>query len=315
MLTPSEDGGLIRRCALDLGITMSEVAYIVRNGPKKYKVYTIGKRDGGRRVICQPSRDLKVIQYHILKTILSDCPVHPSAMAYERGASIRSNAEAHSGARVLIKADFEAFFPSIRVADWISYVKKRFPKWSGVDVDFTVLAMFWGMGGDKPVCLSIGAPTSPKLSNIIMYKFDEEMAVYAEDRGLKYTRYADDITISSEGYIDFAEVMGFVRGLLSRYEGPRLFINDKKTGLFSRKSALRVTGIVLPNSGGISLGRDRKRAISSMIHKWSIGEFSQDQERKLVGLLAFANDAEPEFLNRLRRKYGKDALDRLMGGS
>lgn len=307
------EGGLIKRCAENLGITSAEVAYIIHGAPKKYKVYPIDKRDGGHRIICQPSRELKAIQYYLLGSVLRECRVHPQAMAYESGTSIRMNAEAHSNARVLMKTDFQAFFPSIRVADWVRYARRNFPKWSKEDIVFTALAMFWGAGTSNPVCLSIGAPTSPKLSNILMYEFDEIMNDYAVENSLVYTRYADDITISSRGFLDFEKSMNFMRVALQKISYPNLTINDAKTGLYSKGRRLQVTGLIISNSNEVSLGRDRKRSISSMVHKWSIGVLDNDQVPKLKGLLAFAMDVEPEFVGRLREKYGAQVVKNLMG--
>src|SRR2546423_9100808 len=41
-----------------------------------------------------------------------------------------------------------------------------------------------------------GAPTSPVISNSILYKMDKQMTAFCNRRSLKYSRYADDITVS-----------------------------------------------------------------------------------------------------------------------
>ena len=58
-----ESGDLISHCASVTGLTRSEVISIARTGPKRYKIYQIDKRSGGKRTICHPSRELKALQY------------------------------------------------------------------------------------------------------------------------------------------------------------------------------------------------------------------------------------------------------------
>lgn len=305
------DSNLIRRCAIATGMTSREIIYIASTAPKRYKVYDIPKRNGGTRTICQPSRELKAVQYFFLNEILSQCQTHEAATAYEKGTSIADNAKVHANGRVVLKTDFKSFFPSIRVSDWKQFTKERFPEWSTDDVIFSSLVLFWGAGGATPVCLSIGAPTSPKVSNILMHAFDDGMSRYAASQGCVYTRYADDVTISSQGFLQFDETLGFMRELLRGLSYPKLRINDEKTGLFSRKNQLRVTGLVLSNDHRVSLGRDRKRKISSLVHKHSVGLLDEAQIKELSGLLAFAHDVEPEFIGRLRKKYGAEIVSRL----
>jgi hypothetical protein len=65
-----------------------------------------------------------------------------------------------------------------------------------------------------------GAPTSPLLANLAVRHLDERLAAFALARDLVYTRYADDITISSSsaGFTrgDAAEVVGLVQRELER---------------------------------------------------------------------------------------------------
>jgi hypothetical protein len=293
-------------------MTAREIIYIASTGPKRYKVYEIGKRKGGTRTICQPSRELKAVQYFFLENVFNDAAVHPAAMAYETGKSISLNASEHADARVILKTDFEAFFPSIRANDWKAYVGQTYPGWNNDDLTFSLLTLFWGAGTQVPTCLSIGAPTSPKLSNMLLWQFDKEMSDYANENGYRYTRYADDVTVSSRDFLDFDRTMEAMRGILRGLRYPKLKLNDGKTGLFSRKGRLQVTGLVLTNEGRVSLGRDRKRAISAMVHKHSVGSLPEHSHNELAGLLAFAQDVEPAFVGRLRRKYGIDVVSSAM---
>ena len=73
------------------------------------------------------------------------------------------------------------------------------PEWEK-DADLLDMTkiLFWGQGSTRPKCLSIGAPTSPIVSNIIMYDLDTLFVEEATRCQAVYTRYADDITISAD---------------------------------------------------------------------------------------------------------------------
>ena len=242
-------------------------------------------------------------------------PIHEAATAYKTGSSIKENASRHLSSRIILKLDFENFFPSIKVADWVAYAKAMLPSWTEQDIDFSTYVMFWGAGGYQPVCLSIGAPTSPLLSNALMYQFDGVLWNYAALNGLVYTRYADDITISSEGNLDKSAVMAEINATIALIAYPRLKLNMAKTKLASKATSRRVTGLVLTNDGALSLGRDRKRLISAMVHHALTGKADAATTAHLAGLLSFANDVEPTFVASLRRKYGDARVAALQLGT
>jgi RNA-directed DNA polymerase len=311
---PPESGeDLIRKCAKFVGLTSNEVLAIARTGPLRYKIYEIRKRSGGVRVIAQPSRELKQLQYFFLKEVLPSCAVHESAAAYVIGRSIRDNASQHSNSRVILKLDFERFFPSITVMAWRKFVEDKFPSWNKVDLAFSEHVLFFGNRIPVPMFLSIGAPTSPMISNALMYEFDCELAKYCADRGLTYTRYADDITISTNEFLDQAETIRHVISVLAALKYPRVRLNATKTHLYSKRHNRTVTGLVLANDGSVSLGRQRKREISALIHRFGVGILPAVEVPRLRGLIAFAMDAEPSFVRRLRAKYGSVLIDRILG--
>src|SRR5258708_34154662 len=105
---------LIGRCAAATGLTQSEVISIARIAPKRYKIYQIDKRSGGKRTICHPSRELKALKYVFLRDILCDVPVHSRATAYRKGSSIRDNAYKRKYGMVILKLVLSYFLNSTR---------------------------------------------------------------------------------------------------------------------------------------------------------------------------------------------------------
>lgn len=295
---------LIRDCAANLTLTVGEIMSIAKTAPKRYYVWEIPKRSGkGSRTVCHPARELKRIQYYFLNYVLCKLPIHASATAYVAGSSIKNNAKIHANSRVIMKIDFSDFFTSLKVENWRRYALEYFPEWSEEELDFSCHILFWGQGSYRPKCLAIGAPTSPLISNALMYEVDLNLSSYATTKNMNYSRYADDITFSSRGFLDYEATMSAVKIALLQARNTSVQINREKTVLASSSSTRRVTGLVITPNKKISLGRDRKRLISAMVHHAYCRSLAPADWPKLAGLLAFAADVEPEFIERLNVKY------------
>lgn len=304
---------LINECAHELALTVGELMAIAKTAPKRYYVWEIPKRSGtGCRTVCHPARELKAVQYYFLNNIVNSLPVHENATAYVSGSSIKKNAEAHVQSRVLMKLDFANFFNSLKVSNWSIYAQDHFSHWSDQELHFSARMLFWGSGTYHPKCLAIGAPTSPLLSNALMYELDVKLTAFANEAGLRYTRYADDITFSSTDFLDYGKTLEAVKGALASAKYTAVKINADKTILVSKKSMRRVTGLVITPDHKISLGRERKRLISAMVHRAFCRTLSHSELMTLSGLLAFAADAEPAFVERLFVKYEHDLIKRIM---
>ncbi|QRM27900.1 retron St85 family RNA-directed DNA polymerase [Microvirga sp. VF16] len=304
---------LLEELAINLGLGTAEIETIVETAPARYKVYDIPKRSGGTRTIAQPSRELKALQRYILSTKLVKFPVHKSAMAYLPGKNIARNAEEHLNGNILLKLDFENFFPSILVKDWESFAKKHPVQVIPVeDIKLYSKILFWGQRSRTPRCLSIGAPTSPMLSNLLLFTLDEQLDEAARKCSVNYTRYADDITVSGSTVEQVTAFEKLARKIVKSLRSPRLIFNEEKRGLYTRGQRRMVTGLIITPNGTLSIGRERKRTISAMLHKALLGELDLESTGHLKGLLGFSLANEPLFVNRMREKYGDAIVDRVL---
>ncbi len=304
---------VVHEISVATGIPIGEVLSIIVSAPKRYRVYEIDKKGGGKREIAHPARELKIIQRFMLDNFLSKFPVHRSAAAYIKGKNIYENARYHADSNYILKLDFEKFFPSIKATDWRKFIEESDNSVFSIDdIEPTLQIFFWGCGSRTPKCLSIGAPTSPAISNMMLYQLDSNIYEKAKQFEVRYTRYADDITISGssrENVLLFEKVL---RTIISEMKSPKLKFNDGKRGLYGRGQRRLVTGLLLTPGGGVSLGRDRKRMIAALLHKLSLEALDVEKMGELKGWLGFSAANEPEFLNRMRRKYGDDLLDRAL---
>lgn len=240
------------------GLNEHDVLRVLRNAPVRYKLYQIPKRRGGVRTIAQPAREVKALQRALVDGLLSRLPVHSSAMAYREGLSIGDNAAAHAKNGPILKFDFSNFFPSITAKDWHNYCARTSIFDNDHDVNLSTKILFHKSEGRAALRLAIGAPSSPCLSNVLMYDFDMLVSKLASEDYVTYTRYADDITFSARrtGYLTGIERM--LRGVLLQIKSPALKINERKTVLATPKYKRLVTGLILTNEGGFPLGVNAK---------------------------------------------------------
>ncbi|SFE87846.1 retron St85 family RNA-directed DNA polymerase [Spirosoma endophyticum] len=205
----------------------------VSNAPQSfYKIFYIPKKNGEVRTISEPLTSLKEIQSWILKEILYKCKVSSNAKAYVIGKSIRDNARFHKKQNKVLTIDIEDFFPSIKINKVIG-VFRRAGYSKAVS---TLLARLCCTDNGLPQ----GAPTSPAISNLVMYYLDMRIFGFCRKRAIRYTRYADDLTFS--GDFDDNELISFTRSILER---KNLFINNQKTRLRKRHQQQEVTGVVV----------------------------------------------------------------------
>jgi hypothetical protein len=259
------------------------------------------------RLIAQPAREIKSIQRWIVLNELARLPIHSAATAYVAGSSIKHNASLHVGNRFLLKADFSNFFPSIKANDIYLHIQKHLKHVYGDD-EIAAMCRFllWQSKPRTPLELCIGAPF---ISNTLMYEFDLAVENFVTPLDILYTRYADDLSFSTNNQNILKEVMPFLRITLRELQYPTIFINDKKTIFTSKKRRRTVTGLVLANQGYVSLGRQRKREIHAMVHRFSLKRLDAAMSQRLCGLLAFVEDVEPTFLLSLRAKYSNETID------
>lgn len=294
-------------CSAELGVSAEVVRRIASQAPHKYKSFLIEKRRSGEfRRIAQPAREVKALQRAIVHYLQDSLRIHPAATAYVSGGSVVKNARPHLGARFILKLDFSSFFESIRQPDIRRIMLQVLAGKVGDDeIDLLSRAVCWdGAGRAGPLCLCIGAPSSPFFSNVLMYEFDEQIAAESKSMDVVYTRYSDDMTFSSSGREQLLAIEQIVATCCESMRSPRLRLNDGKRALVGRGQRLWVTGVCLSVQGAPTVGRMRKRGIRAGIDAFLKGRLSAEETQKLRGEIAFASSVERGFLDQLYAWYG-----------
>jgi len=231
---PIERDMSLTQLALAIGVSPRLLTSFTHKAVNHYRFFSIGKKGGGKREIASPRFFLKTVQYWIKSYVLCHLKIHKACHAYLRGKSIISNAKPHVGKRYVANIDIENYFGSISRDHVFRLLRKNGigEKLSGTVANIVTL------DGTLPQ----GAPTSPDISNAFLLEVDEKLTKLSEIYKLKYTRYADDITISGESRSDIESVISRCNMLLGEYG---LKLKDEKTRVASNKTTQRVTGLVV----------------------------------------------------------------------
>jgi len=279
---------------------------LAKSASHRYKTYQVPKRSGGSRTIHHPAKELKAVQRWLLKRIISLLPVHEAATAYREGRNILHNAQVHANSAFVLRIDFRDFFPSLTANDLAKHLERNrglLEEWEPADTE--IFCKFVCLDG----CLTIGAVTSPALSNTLCYFLDSAILQYCQPRGVRFTRYADDLCFSTSEPRVLKEVEKKTAVILKEIEYPsRLVINEKKTCHFSRKRRRVVTGLVLTPDGRVTIGRDLKRKLRTMIYCYE--KLGPGERKYLSGMLGHCKAIEPDFINSLIHKFDLDTVQR-----
>lgn len=295
-------------------LPIKELKVMIGHAPRRYRRFEIKKATGGKRIVWQPSRSTKMLQYCLLKCFFNDFNISKACFSYRSGISspLKKNAELHKKYRFTMHLDFSHFFPSIIPINFFSSIEHAY-KISFQDEEKWIIentCFLLKQKGDYQ--LAIGAPSSPVLSNIYMKLFDNYFSDYAKDKKGKYSRYADDLWFSSnkkEECLNFKqEVQDFIK-TNECYKS--LSLNEQKTKLLSRSVPRKITGLVITENCELKVPRNIKRYTRDLIYhlthegKYTDKKTFREAKRKLQGYIAFIRDNESDYINVLVMKYSE----------
>lgn len=286
-----------------------ELTVLIATAPKRYKDHYIEKRNGrGKRLISQPTAELKFLQRLLVKHEFSQLPLHKASVAYRTGLSIKEHAAPHAAARYLLKLDFRDFFPSLkeialrhRLAIDATYSEKE--KW------ILCQLLCKRVSGEDDLRLSIGAPSSPYVSNYLMWEFDTKLTEFCEKNNAKYTRYADDLAISTSQPNVLDKIESEVRRLIKEMSYLSISLNEEKKVNVSMKNRRTLVGLRLANDGTVSIGRQKKRQLRAAMNALIRGKLLPNEVEHLRGMMAFVYAIDPKYVNKLCSENGLTSIN------
>ena len=257
------------------GVKPFQLSYYAFHIDKKlaYREFAIPRRDGRERRIEAPNPTLKYIQRLIHESLTRVYGPHPAVHGFLSERSIVTNAQNHVRRRYVLNVDLADFFPSITR-------KRIYGRLVAAPYSFhaTVANLIAALSTNVYSRLPQGSPSSPILANIVASELDSNLADLCRSLGCWYTRYADDITISTARGELSPQIARYpnARGTVQVAIGDRLLevierhgfrINDQKSRLQSYWTRQLCTGLVV-NGDRISPPRSYVRRLRSLIDHW-----------------------------------------------
>ena len=250
-----------------LGTSRRTLVYHLYNNPSKYHKFSIPKKNGGHRMIMAPNPGLKYIQRHLAVILSRIYEPNEGAHGFIENRSIVTNAEIHKNRSFIINLDIKDFFPSITFEQVVDLFKNM--PFQVSQRGATILARICCEDQQLPQ----GSPTSPVISNLICRRLDRDLIGFAEEHESKYSRYADDITISTNVsrvlpfIVDFDKSVVRVvlhEKLIQIIKENGFIVNNKKVRMQTHFTRQEVTGIIVNQR--LNVTRKSIRQVRAMFH-------------------------------------------------
>lgn len=263
-----------------------------------YRSFEIPKKSGGTRTIHAPNKDLKYVQKMLANALYSyqheyresEGMQQKVSHAFEKKRSIITNAVIHKNKQYVLNVDLENYFDSFHIGRVIGYFEKNrhfcFPHEVAVTIE--KIACYQGK-------LPQGSACSPVITNLICETLDIKLIRLAKKYRLDYTRYADDITFSTNCNNFVIEEAIFQTELAAIIKSAGFAINHKKTRLQYRDAQQKVTGLVVNKK--VNIDQEFFRETKAMAnHLYREGIFTiagkEGTLNQLEGRFAFINQID-----------------------
>lgn len=283
--------------------TLEELTRVESVADDLYREVRQPKKDGTYRTCYDAKYPLKGMQGHIQCMILKKVSYPRYLMGgladRENPRDYVRNAAIHAGARVMVNEDIAGFFPSTSdrvVFDIWKYVF-HFPP----DVART-LARLTTRRGELPQ----GAKTSSYLANLVFWALEPSFVERLQAMGFEYTRYIDDMTISSRSDKTPEELGAAITLLASMVRRYGLRFKRKKHHIAYAGQRMEVTGLVVGEKSA-GLGQTKRSNVRALVHRCevavranraAVGDPAQRRTASLVGQLSRLHPSEGNALKK-----------------
>jgi len=311
-----------------LGKPIKEIDKILSEKEKHVTRIAIPKKDGSKRIILSPSSDLKFIQKMIYWKILKRYKPSPAAHGFISRRSIVTNARLHVGSLSIGKIDIKSFFDSISIDHMknclfgnknicraCKYYERMMQgrcnpslyhnkttnfEFKCEEIKAVYIPEYCLMTEYQSLFTRIidactyegftaqGFPTSPAIANIVMRGFDQSMIKHCDEKGIVYSRYADDLAFSSKT-LDKKQLKESVYKKAIRLLWAFKFRpNYKKVIWKSRAGRMKVCGVVV--NVKTSIQKSMIKLFRAQVHHATVKfpvDTSKKDIRKLKGWASY----------------------------
>ncbi len=235
----------IKSLTLLLGINKAQLLQIAKNSNKYFQLVKQIKKDGSERDCHNIREPLKSIHKKIKGKIISNVYYPLYIQGSIKGRSNLTNAKLHERSAVIVQLDIKNFFPSIKTKYIYDLWKYFFNFSDEVSNLLTNLITFKGS-------FIQGSTLSSDIANLIFWDKEHYLVEKFKDNGLVYSRYIDDINISSKNKISDILKTDVIQQVHSMAKSKELKLKNNKTKILNKNNQLLVTGLVVNDKAKVN---------------------------------------------------------------
>ncbi len=245
--------------AVALRSTESGLMRLARRADKLYRLAKpIVKADGSIRQPYDAYPELKLVQRRLKDRILSKVEYPAYLTGSLKGRDYKTNAELHVGSRILICEDITNFFPSISSA-------LVYDIWLGLFHFSPPVAELLTKLTTRCGVVPQGAIPSSYIANLALWRFEPGFQAALAQESIVYSRYVDDIAMSSRGVLSRPDQTRLVAQLYGMLAKVGLKAKRKKHESFSSSKRMITTKLVVNERVSLS---DKQRAnVRAAVHQ------------------------------------------------
>ncbi len=268
------------------------------------------------KLILNPSPKLRKYLRFLNSFVFDYAKVNTDVVhSYRRGRSAYTAILKHANSKYFFQTDIQSFFYSITSQDIKNVLDTNLSDSPICDISAFKCQLLSLVTVNNT--LPVGFATSPSISNTCLYAFDNDLENYCLKKGVIYTRYSDDIILSSNDNNLF-DIQDIVSEKLNYFFKDRLQLNPYKTKHTHKGKKVKLLGMVILPSGKVSVDIKVKKQLEILLHFYinDKEKFSDYLERHYDGTLAtisgqlnYINTIDKSYLNKLRKKYGNFVVD------
>lgn len=255
---PNKPISSINSLAKALKTTVKELEYLSQNADKYFFLTKeIQKNDGSIRYTYDVYQRLKIIHDKITKNILKKVTYPDYLQGSLSKRDCISNAELHTNKKIIFKEDITNFFPSIDISIIYQVWVGLFNFSHEVSDTLAKLVTF-----NKKMVQ--GCKTSSYLANLVLWSRESIFVENLSSQGYTYTRYVDDIHISSERIISREEKTRIISGIYNLFSSINVKPNRKKQEIMPKSQQQTVHKLNVNNLKP-SLPKSKRNEIRQLV--------------------------------------------------
>lgn len=263
------------------------------------------KRDGSPRPVYDTKPRLKFLLKKINHVFFNKIRYPDFLKGSLKNQTHVKNAAAHSGCKTLIQEDIRKYYDNI-TSEHVRAIWKDLFKFSDEVTEILTLLV------TKNGFVQQGSPTSSYIANLVFFKHEPRLHQYLSELNISYTRYIDDIALSSKEVIPKENITIALNKVIGMIKGYGLTPHPEKRSITpNKKNKIQtVTGLNVSRKSMPSIPKSERANIRAHLHHLSKIDLDAVDIKKVIkdassvsGRMALLKHLHPKEHQRLRAQF------------